>query len=152
MIYFTKTINVTLNIKLHHGEHMAKITITQASKDFGVSRNTLYKKVRQGLLTQDSEGLLDVNDLIRVIGSQVKKSISDDTVNTENVNSVNRELQHEIEQLKQLLAMKEILINQLQQQVSDLRLDKEQLYNQINQKRIEHKPDNRKGLLGRFFG
>ena len=131
---------------------MAKINITQASKDFGVSRNTLYKKVRQGLLTQDSEGLLDVNDLIRVIGSQAKKSIGDDTMNTENVNSVNRELQHEIEQLKQLLAMKEILINQLQQQVSDLRLDKEQLYNQINQKRIEHKPENRKGLLGRFFG
>jgi chromosome segregation ATPase len=131
---------------------MAKVNITQASKDFRVSRNTLYKKIRQGLLTQDSEGLLDVNDLIRVIGSQAKKSIGDDTVNTENVNSVNRELQHEIEQLKQLLAMKEILINQLQQQVSDLRLDKEQLYNQINQKRIEHKPKNRKGLLGRFFG
>jgi transposase-like protein len=131
---------------------MAKVNITQASKDFEVSRNTLYKKVRQGLLTQDSEGLLDVNDLIRVIGSQAKTTVSSDIVNTENVNSVNRELQHEIEQLKQLLAMKEILINQLQQQVSDLRLDKEQLYNQINQKRIEHKPDNRKGLLGRFFG
>ena len=131
---------------------MAKVKITQASKDFGISRNTLYKKVRQGLLTQDSEGLLDVNDLIRVLGSQPKNAIGSDMVNTENVNGVNRGLQHEIEQLKQLLAMKEILINQLQQQVSDLRLDKEQLYNQINQKRIEHKPENRKGLLGRFFG
>lgn len=131
---------------------MAKITITQASKDFGVSRNTVYKKVRQGLLTQDSEGLVDVNDLIRVIGSQPRTSISVDTMNTTNVNSVNRELQHEIEQLKQLLTMKEILINQLQQQISDLRQDKEQLYNQINQKRIEHKPENRKGLLGRLFG
>lgn len=131
---------------------MAKVNITQASKDFGISRNTLYKKVRQGLLTQDSDGLLDVNDLIRVIGSQGKVNVSSDTVNTENVNSVTRELQYEIEQLKQLLAMKEILINQLQQQVSDLRQDKEQLYNQINQKRIEHKPENRKGLLGRFFG
>ena len=139
-------------MKLHHGEHMTKITITQASKDFGVSRNTLYKKIRQGLLTQDSDGLLDASDLIRVIGSQGKVNASSDTINTENVNSVNRELQHEIEQLKQLLAMKEILINQLQQQVSDLRQDKEQLYNQINQKRIEHKPENRKGLLGRFFG
>ena len=131
---------------------MAKVKITQASKDFGISRNTLYKKVRQGLLTQDSEGLLDVNDLMRVIGSQGKVTVSSDAVNTENVNSVNRELQYEIEQLKQLLAMKEILINQLQQQVSDLRQDKEQLYNQINQKRIEHNPENRKGLLGRFFG
>lgn len=34
--------------------------------------------------------------------------------------------------------MKEIFINQLQQQITDLRQDKEQLYNQINQKRIEH--------------
>lgn len=131
---------------------MAKLNITQASKNFGISRNTLYKKVRQGLLTQDSDGCLDTNDLIRVIGSQVKNPISDDTVNTRNANSVNRALQHENEQLKQLLAMKEILINQLYQQVSDLRQDKEQLYNQINQKRIEHKPENRKGLLGRFFG
>ena len=131
---------------------MAKVKITQASKDFGISRNTLYKKVRQGLLTQDSEGLLDVNDLIRVIGSQPKNAIGGDMVNTENVNGVNRGLQHEIEQLKQLLAMKKILINQLQQQVSDLRLDKEQLYNQISQKRIEHKPENKKGLLGRIFG
>ena len=69
---------------------MAKINITQASKDFGISRNTLYKKVRQGLLTQDSEGLLDVNDLIRVIGSQPKNAIGSDMVNTENVNGVNR--------------------------------------------------------------
>jgi hypothetical protein len=139
-------------MKLHHGEYMAKIIITQASKDFGISRNTLYKKIRQGLLTQDSDGLLDVNDLIRVIGSQGKVNVSSDTVNSENVNSVTVGLQHEIEQLKQLLVMKEILINQLQQQVSDLRQDKEQLYNQINQKRIEHKPENRKGLLGRIFG
>mgnify|MGYP001560961240 FL=1 len=131
---------------------MAKLNITQASKNFGISRNTLYKKVRQGLLTQDSDGCLDTNDLIRVIGSQVKNPIGDDAVNTRNANSVNRELQHENEQLKQLLAMKEILINQLQQQVLDLRQDKEQLYNQINQKRIEHKPKNRKGLLGRLFG
>jgi hypothetical protein len=144
--------DVTLNMKLHHGEYMAKIIITQASKDFGISRNTLYKKIRQGLLTQDSDGLLDVNDLIRVIGSQGKVNVSSDTVNSENVNSVTVGLQHEIEQLKQLLVMKEILINQLQQQVSDLRQDKEQLYNQINQKRIEHKPENRKGLLGRIFG
>ena len=48
------------------------------------------------------------------------------------------QLKQEIEQLKQLLAMKEIFINQLQQQITDLRQDKEQLYNQINQKRIEH--------------
>lgn len=129
---------------------MARITVTQAAKDFSISRNTLYKKIRQGILTKDATGLLDVNDLIRVIGSQPSDTLKDATLTNNDVQSVTsgNQLQHEIEQLKQLLAQKEIFINQLQQQILDLRKDKEHLYNQINQKRIEHK----KGLLGRFFG
>ena len=132
---------------------MARITVTQASKDFNVSRNTLYKKIKQGHLTKDSNGLLDVNDLIRVIGVNTENTHKNVTLNNSDVQSVNSDTQlqqakNEIEQLKQLLAQKEIFINQLQQQIADLRLDKEQLYNQINQKRIEHK----KSLLGRFFG
>lgn len=132
---------------------MARITVTQASKDFNISRNTLYKKIKQGHLTKDSNGLLDVNDLIRVIGVHTESTSKNVTSNTGDVQSVSSDTQlqqakSEIEQLKQLLAQKEIFINQLQQQIADLRLDKEQLYNQINQKRIEHK----KGLLGRFFG
>jgi transposase-like protein len=131
---------------------MSRITVTQAAKDFNVSRNTLYKKIRQGLLTKDSDGRLDVNDLLRVIGSQsestnknVTLSKGDTTIVTDDI-----QLKQEIEQLKQLLAMKEIFINQLQQQIADLRQDKEQLYNQINQKRIEH--NKKGGLLNRIFG
>jgi len=132
---------------------MARITVTQASKDFNISRNTLYKKIKQGHLTKDSNGLLDVNDLIRVIGAHTESTSKNVTLNTSDIQSVSSDTQlqqakSEVEQLKQLLAQKEIFINQLQQQIADLRLDKEQLYNQINQKRIEHK----KGLLGRFFG
>lgn len=132
---------------------MARITVTQASKDFNVSRNTLYKKIKQGHLTKDANGLLDVNDLIRVIGVNTENTHKNVTINNSDVQSVNSDTQlqqakNEIEQLKQLLAQREIFINQLQQQIADLRLDKEQLYNQINQKRIEHK----KSLLGRFFG
>ena len=132
---------------------MARITVTQASKDFNVSRNTLYKKIKQGHLTKDASGLLDVNDLIRVIGVHTENTHKNVTLNNIDVQSVNSDTQlqqakNEIEQLKQLLAQREIFINQLQQQIADLPLDKEQLYNQINQKRIEHK----KSLLGRFFG
>ncbi|EPA9109016.1 hypothetical protein IC798_19080 (plasmid) [Acinetobacter seifertii] len=132
---------------------MARITVTQASKDFNISRNTLYKKIKQGHLTKDSNGLLDVNDLIRVIGAHTESTSKNVTLNTSDIQSVSSDTQlqqakSEVEQLKQLLAQKEIFINQLQQQIADLRQDKEQLYNQINQKRLEHK----KGLLGRFFG
>lgn len=131
---------------------MSRITVTQAAKDFNVSRNTLYKKIRQGLLTKDSDGQLDVNDLLRVIGSQSERTNKNITLNKGDTTIVTDDIQlkQEIEQLKQLLAMKEIFINQLQQQITDLRQDKEQLYNQINQKRIEH--NKKGGLLNRIFG
>lgn len=130
---------------------MGRITVTQAAKDFNVSRNTLYKKIKQGILTKDTNGRLDVNDLLRVIGSQSESTNKNVTLNKDDTQKVTGDiqLQQEIEQLKQLLAMKEIFINQLQQQITDLRQDKEQLYNQINQKRIEHK---KIGLLNRLFG
>ena len=131
---------------------MSRITVTQAAKDFNVSRNTLYKKIRQGLLTKDSDGQLDVNDLLRVIGSQSERTNKNVTLNKGDTTIVTDDIQlkQEIEQLKQLLAMKEIFINQLQQQITDLRQDKEQLYNQINQKRIEH--NKKGGLLNKIFG
>ncbi len=130
---------------------MGRITVTQAAKDFNVSRNTLYKKIKQGILTKDTNGRLDVNDLLRVIGSQSESTNKNVTLNKDDTQKVTGDiqLQQEIEQLKQLLAIKEIFINQLQQQITDLRQDKEQLYNQINQKRIEHK---KSGLLNRLFG
>ena len=144
---------------------MSNITINQASKLFKISRNTIYARIKQGEITKDAEGLVSVQDMIRLFGNKANKKATEKAI-IEQLNTMNKTGQQieqsnsnteqiltlQIEQLKQQLAMKEILINQLQQQVSDLRLDKEQLYNQINQKRIEHKPDNRKGLLGRFFG
>ena len=144
---------------------MSNITINQASKLFKVSRNTIYARIKQGEITKDAEGLVSVQDMIRLFGNKANKKATEQAI-IEQLNTMNKTGQQieqsnsnteqiltlQIEQLKQQLAMKEILINQLQQQVSDLRQDKEQLYNQINQKRIEHKPENRKGLLGRFFG
>jgi chromosome segregation ATPase len=144
---------------------MSNISINQASKLFKISRNTIYARIKQGEITKDAEGLVSVQDMIRLFGNKANKKATEQAI-IEQLNTMNKTGQQieqsnsnteqiltlQIEQLKQQLAMKEILINQLQQQVSDLRQDKEQLYNQINQKRIEHKPENRKGLLGRFFG
>jgi transposase-like protein len=130
---------------------VSRITVTQAAKDFNVSRNTLYKKIRQGLLTKDSDGRLDVNDLLRVIGSQSESTNKNVTLNKDDSLHVTGDVQlkQEIEQLKQLLAMKVIFIYQLHQQIADLLHDKEQLYIQINQKRIEHKKGS---LISRLFG
>jgi FtsZ-binding cell division protein ZapB len=47
-----------------------------------------------------------------------------------------------------------MLVNQLQQQVQDLKNDKENLFNQLNQKRIESKDqqENKRGLFSKLFG
>ena len=57
------------------------------------------------------------------------------------------------QQLKQSLAVNETLVNPLQQQILDLKHDKENLFNQLNQKRIESKDQgNKRGLLSKLFG
>ena len=45
---------------------MSRISISQASKDFKVSRNTIYKALEKGKLTRDANGKVDTIDLIRL--------------------------------------------------------------------------------------
>ena len=131
---------------------MARISINKASLDFNISRNTLYKHIKQGKLTKDSEGKLDTSDLIRLYGTHVDSQQESTTVDT-NATAQFEQLKQENQQLKQLLAVNEMLVNQLQQQILDLKQDKENLFNQLNQKRIENKDQgNRKGLLSKLFG
>ena len=50
---------------------MARISINKASLDFNISRNTLYKHIKQGKITKDADGKLDTSDLIRLYGTHV---------------------------------------------------------------------------------
>ena len=131
---------------------MARISINKASLDFNISRNTLYKHIKQGKLTKDADGKLDTNDLIRLYGTHVNGQQESTTVDS-SMYTTNEQLKQENQQLKQLLAVNEMLVNQLQQQIQDLKLDKENLFNQLNQKRIENKDQgNKRGLLSKLFG
>jgi multidrug resistance efflux pump len=135
-----------------HGLHMARVSINKASLDFNISRNTLYKHIKQGKITKDSEGKLDTGDLVRLYGTHVNSQQESTTVDT-NISAQFEQLRQENQQLKQLLAVNEMLVNQLQQQVQDLKTDKENLFNQLNQKRIESKDQgNKRGLLSKLFG
>ena len=130
---------------------MARISINKASLDFNISRNTLYKHIKQGKLTKDAEGKLDTNDLIRLYGTHVNGQQESTTVDS-SMYTTNEQLKQENQQLKQLLAVNEMLVNQLQQQIQDLKQDKENLFNQLNQKRIESREQvNKRGLLSKLF-
>lgn len=132
-----------------HGLHMARISINKASLDFNISRNTLYKHIKQGKITKDADGKLDTSDLVRLYGTHVNGQQESTTVDT-NISAQIEQLKQENQQLKQLLAVNEMLVNQLQQQIHDLKQDKQHLFNQLEQKLLETKTSN-KSLFGRLF-
>lgn len=129
---------------------MSRISINKASQDFGVSRNTLYKYVKQGKLTKDNDGKLDTSDLIRLFSQHVQST----QVLTQGDNSnilQNEQLKSENEQLRQQLAINEMRINELKLQLDYMRQNEEWLKQQLDQKLIEHKSKQRKGLLSKLF-
>lgn len=134
-----------------HGLHMARISINKASLDFNISRNTLYKHIKQGKITKDADGKLDTSDLVRLYGTHVNGQQESTVVHGEN-----EQVKVQVEQREQLLLQQ---IDQLKQQVESLekqlqyvQANESWLKHQLDQKLIEHKSSEKKGLLGRIFG
>lgn len=142
--------------------NMSRVSISEAAKRFKVSRNTVYKRISEGCLTKDAEGLLDVADLVRVFSINNTEQDNRTWLNIRNDQKVAQlehieqleQVKNENIQLKQLLAVNEMLVNQLQQQIQDLKQDKENLFQQLNQRRIESREGNesKKGLFSKLFG
>ena len=139
--------------------NMSRVSISEAAKRFKVSRNTVYKRISEGTLTKDAEGLLDVADLVRVFSINNTEQDNRTWLNSSKQQKIEHieqleQVKNENMQLKQLLAVNEMLVNQLQQQIQDLKQDKENLFQQLNQRRIESREGNesKKGLFSKLFG
>lgn len=141
---------------------MSKLSINQASKLFKVSRNTIYARIKKGEITKDSDGFISVQDMVRLFGNKSDKKATEQAViellsNTEQVldsieqpieqstNSNEQLLAQQVEQLKQQ-------IEQLEKQLEYVKSNEAWLKQQLDQKLIEHKSYEKKGLLGRLFG
>ena len=59
---------------------MSKLSINQASKLFKVSRNTIYARINKGEITKDSEGLVSVQDMVRLFGNKIDKKATEKAV------------------------------------------------------------------------
>ncbi|WP_347473890.1 plasmid replication DNA-binding protein [Acinetobacter thermotolerans] len=141
---------------------MSNISINQASKLFKVSRNTIYARIKKGDLTKNADGLVSVQDMMRVFGNKADKKATEQAViqllnNTDNIeqpiqqqseqskSSNEQLLQQQIEQLK-------LQVEQLEKQLEYVKANEAWLKQQLDQKLIEHKPQERKGLLSKIFG
>ena len=141
---------------------MSKLSINQASKLFKVSRNTIYARIKKGDMTKDSEGLVSAQDMVRLFGNKTDKKATEKAViellnNTEQTvqfselkseqlkNSNEQLLEQQVEQLK-------AQIEQLEKQLDYVKENEAWLKQQLDQKLIEHKKHEKKGLLSKFFG
>ena len=137
---------------------MSNISINQASKLFKVSRNTIYARIKKGEITKSSDGNVSVQDMMRLFGNKADKKATEQAV-TELLNTVNNTEQL-IEQPKsnneQLLQQKieqlQGQVEQLEKQLEYVKANEAWLKQQLDQKLIEHKNHEKKGLLGRLFG
>ena len=130
---------------------MSRINISQASKKFKVSRNTLYKKIKSGQLTKDTEGLVDTIDLIRLFGSHVTSqspSTHSDTIPEHDI----AQYQHREQLLQKQVEQLQLQVTSLEKQLEYVQANEAWLKQQLDQKLIEHKNHEKKGLLGRIFG
>ena len=130
---------------------MSRITISQASKDFKVSRNTIYKALEKGKLTRDANGLVDTIDLIRLFSAQQSTVQQSTAVHTQTAQAIEqveqREqlLQQQVDQLKAQVQLLEVQLQYVKQNEAWLK-------QQLDQKLLEQKRHEGKGLLGRLFG
>jgi DNA-directed RNA polymerase specialized sigma54-like protein len=47
---------------------MAKLSLSEVSKQFNVDRSTIYRAVRNGRLSRSSDGQFDIAEVIRCFG------------------------------------------------------------------------------------
>ncbi|MFZ7812319.1 plasmid replication DNA-binding protein [Acinetobacter lwoffii] len=137
---------------------MSNISINQASKLFKVSRNTIYARIKKGEITKNSDGNISVQDMMRLFGNKADKKATEQAVNellnsTNNIEQLNEKPKSNNEQLLELqIDQLKGQIEQLEKQLEYVKANEAWLKQQLDQKLIEHKSNEKKGLLGRIFG
>ena len=129
---------------------MSRINISQASKKFNVSRNTLYKYIKSGKLTKDSNGLLDTADMIRLFSSHVT-SQSQSTVDDSQPEHEITQYQHREQLLQKQVEQLQLQVSSLEKQLQYVKANEAWLKEQLNQRLIEHKNQEKKGILSKLF-
>ena len=141
---------------------MSNISINQASKLFKVSRNTIYARIKKGDITKDSEGFVSAQDMVRLFGNKTDKKATEKAV-IELLNSREQTVQGSEQEVAHLKSNNEQLleqqieqlkaqVEQLEKQLEYVKANEAWLKQQLDQKLIEHKNSEKKGLLSKLFG
>lgn len=110
------------------------MSVTKASREWGISRTWLYKKINDGTLSRTADKKIDVVEMLRVFGEPMPKVHTESSDNPFSSMCSNgcdikghKELKHQLEleklknnHLRQQITDQKQLIESYQQQISQL--------------------------------
>lgn len=95
------------------------ISVTEAAREWGVSRTTIYQKVNDGELSRNSDKKIDPSEMLRVFGEPVLKKRTERSVNIVQSTPLNSQSVQNNTDIKHQLALENLKNEHLSQQVSD---------------------------------
>lgn len=122
----------------------SKLSVSQAAKEWNVSRQTIYKYMRDGRLSKNHDGTVSASEMIRVFGEK-KPRVSDVQQITVSDRQEIDSLQGEVTTLKKQL---EFLTDEIEQYKIRENWYRQQI-DQLQPKLIEDK--NKRSFLSRFL-
>lgn len=109
------------------------ISVTKASKEWGVSRTTIYQKINDGELSRTSDKKIDTAEMLRVFGEPVFKKRTEQLVDTTHSAHSNRSTVQDSTALEHQLALEKLTNEHLRQQVNDQKQLIENYQQQLSQ-------------------
>lgn len=95
------------------------ISVTEAAKEWGVSRTTIYQKINDGELSRNSDKKIDPSEMLRVFGEPVLKKRTERSVNSVQSTPLNSKSVQDNTDIEHQLALENLKNEHLSQQVSD---------------------------------
>ena len=95
------------------------ISVTKASKEWGISRTTIYQKVNDGELSRTADKKIDVTEMLRVFGEPISKKRTERSVDTVQSTPLNSQSVQYNTDIEHQLALEKLKNEHLSQQVSD---------------------------------
>lgn len=118
---------------LEHMDTYMNISVSEAAKQWGVSRTTIYKKIDDGELSRNAEKKIDTTEMLRVFGNPPNKKRTEQINRNVQKTLVNSEPVQENVHLKHQLEMEKLKNNHLLQQVDHQKQLIENYQKQIEQ-------------------
>ena len=92
---------------------MAKLSLSEVSKQFNVDRSTIYRAVRNGRLSRSADGQFDITEVIRCFGEPEQISKKDESSKQEIDDSTKKLITHLENEVKKYQEREERLMQQI---------------------------------------